>query len=159
MFNNLLNRSPKEACPCGSDKDYSKCCKPYHDGSAAPTAEALMRARYTAYYLNNENYLKLSWHPGSRPKRIHLGDDSGVHWLKLLIVRTDQGGANDKMGIVEFKAYYEAEGKTGYLHEISNFVKEDNQWYYFDGEIEYHDDNVQDDFKDFKPVRRLSAET
>ncbi len=118
-----------------------------------------MRARYSAYCLNNENYLTLTWHPGSRPKRIHLGDDNAIQWVKLDIIRIEQGGPNDKLGIVEFKASYDIEGKTGQLHEISNFVKEDNQWYYFDGEIEYHDDDEQDDFKNFKPVRRLSAET
>lgn len=159
MFNNILNHNNKENCPCGSRKSYTKCCKPFHDGNPAPVAEALLRARYSAYCQLNESYLLHTWHPGSRPKKIRLTEDSGVHWLKLEIIRTEQGGANDKMGIIEFKAYYEADGKSGYLHETSNFVKEDNQWYYFDGEIEYHENTEQDDFKDFKPVRRLSAET
>lgn len=118
-----------------------------------------MRARYSAYCRLNSDYLYHTWHPGSRPKAIKLGDDTAVQWVRLDIIRTEQGGANDKLGIVEFKAFYEIDGKTGYLHETSNFVKEDNQWYYFDGEIEYHDDAEQDDFKDFKPVRRLSVET
>jgi len=149
----------KNDCPCGSGHAYKKCCKPYHDGSPAPTAITLMRARYAAYCLSNENYLMHTWHPGSRPKHIHLGEEHAVHWLRLDVVRTEQGEANDKLGIVEFKAYYDADGKTGHLHETSNFVKEDNQWYYFDGEIQYQNDDEQDDFKDFKPVRRLSAET
>lgn len=159
MLNNLFNKNNKDTCPCGSGETYTKCCKPYHDGNPVPSAEALMRARYSAYCFGNENYLSHTWHPGSRPKRIRLGDDNAVQWLRLDIVRSEQGGANDKLGIVEFKAFYDIEGKTGHLHEISNFVKEDNQWYYFDGEIEYHDDDAQDDFKDFKPVRRLSVET
>jgi SEC-C motif-containing protein len=157
MIKNLL--SPKHECPCGSGKSFNKCCKPYLDGNPAPTAENLMRARYTAYCLLNNEYLLHSWHPGSRPKQIKLTEDSGVHWLKLEIIRCEQGSANDKMGIIEFKAFYEIDGKTGYLHETSNFVKEDSQWYYFDGEIEFHNDDEQDDFKDFKPVRRLSVET
>ena len=149
----------KDNCPCGSGKVYDKCCKPCHSGNAAPTAETLMRARYSAYCLLNESYLNHTWHPGSRPKKMHIGEESGVHWLKLDILRIEKGGANDKIGVIEFRAYYEVEGKTGYLHETSNFVKEDNQWYYFDGEIEYHNSDDEDDFKDFKPVRRLSAET
>lgn len=157
MLKNLLNN--KNDCPCGSGQNYKKCCKPYHDGSHAPTAESLMRARYSAYCLANADYLFHTWHPGSRPRKINLGDDNAVQWLKLDIIRSEQGGANDKLGIIEFKAFYDIEGKPGHLHETSNFVKEDNQWYYFDGEIEYHDDDEQDDFKDFKPVRRLSAET
>lgn len=157
MIKNLLG--PKEHCPCGSGKSYQKCCKVFHEGSPAPTAEALMRARYSAYHMLNSDYLIHTWHPGSRPKRIQITEKSGVQWLKLEVIRTDMGSANDKMGVVEFKASYEIEGRTGFLHEISNFVKEDNQWYYFDGEIEFHDDDEQDDFKDFKPVRRLSVET
>jgi SEC-C motif-containing protein len=43
-------------CPCGSDnKKYTDCCGRYLDGGeAAPTAEALMRSRYTAYALGRE---------------------------------------------------------------------------------------------------------
>lgn len=159
MLSNLLNKNKKDACPCGSGNVYAKCCKSYHDGNPVPSAEALMRARYTAYCLGHENYLVQTWHPGSRPKRINLGDDNVIQWTRLDIIRAEQGGANDKLGIIEFKAFYDIEGKTGYLHETGNFVKEDNQWYYFDGEIEYHDDDTQDDFKDFKPIRRLSVET
>ncbi len=159
MLNNLFNNNKKDSCPCGSKKAYAKCCKVYHDSAPTPTAEALMRARYSAYCLNNENYLALTWHPGSRPKRISISDNNSIKWIKLDIIRTEQGGTNDKLGIVEFKAFYDIDGRTGHLHEVSNFVKEDNQWYYFDGEIEYHDDEEQEDFKNFKPVRRLSAET
>ena len=159
MFDNLLKKNTKDTCPCGSGQAYSSCCKIYHEGSAAPTAEHLMRARFSAYCLINESYLAHTWHPGSRPKRLNVNEKSGVHWLKLEIVNIEQGGANDKIGRIEFRAYYELEGKRGYLHETANFVKEDNQWYYFDGEIEYHNEDEQDDFKDFKPVRRLSAET
>nr|WP_316226808.1 SEC-C metal-binding domain-containing protein [Bradyrhizobium sp. SZCCHNS3052] len=37
-------------CPCGSGLPYDRCCGPYLDGDdQPPTAEALMRSRYTAY--------------------------------------------------------------------------------------------------------------
>jgi SEC-C motif-containing protein len=39
-----------QTCPCGSQKPFSDCCEPYVSGAeAAPTAEALMRSRYSAY--------------------------------------------------------------------------------------------------------------
>ena len=42
-----------KSCPCGSQKQYEQCCGPFLDGRAiAPTAEALMRSRYTAYTKN-----------------------------------------------------------------------------------------------------------
>ncbi|WP_216614781.1 YchJ family metal-binding protein [Methylomonas sp. ZR1] len=36
-------------CPCGSKLDYAECCGPIIDGAPAPTTEALMRSRYTAF--------------------------------------------------------------------------------------------------------------
>src|SRR5687767_1109085 len=54
-------------CPCGGPS-LATCCGPYLDGTALPpTAEALMRSRYTAYTLKNEPYLLATWHPSTRP--------------------------------------------------------------------------------------------
>jgi len=39
----------KKACPCSSNKPYAECCEPYHNGAVEPTAESLMRARFSAY--------------------------------------------------------------------------------------------------------------
>ncbi|RBI83161.1 hypothetical protein BRL75_16240, partial [Xanthomonas oryzae pv. oryzae] len=39
---------PNDPCPCGRPADYARCCGPYHAGAAAPDAETLMRARYSA---------------------------------------------------------------------------------------------------------------
>ena len=37
-------------CPCGSGQAIAECCGRYLDGGeAVPTAEALMRSRYTAF--------------------------------------------------------------------------------------------------------------
>ena len=42
--------SDKDLCPCGSGKCYGECCEPVIKGSIkAPTAESLMRARYSSY--------------------------------------------------------------------------------------------------------------
>lgn len=46
-------------CPCGSKISYSSCCGLYHSAKAiAPTPEALMRSRYTAYTQANFDYIK-----------------------------------------------------------------------------------------------------
>ena len=37
------------ACPCGLGDDYESCCGRFHAGAPAPTAEALMRSRYSAF--------------------------------------------------------------------------------------------------------------
>ena len=50
---------PKPGCPCGSTLPILRCCGPYIAGAElAPTAEALMRSRYTAYVMQEEDYLR-----------------------------------------------------------------------------------------------------
>ena len=44
-------------CPCGSERSLDDCCGPIIAGAAPPTAEILMRSRYTAYTLGNFDYL------------------------------------------------------------------------------------------------------
>ncbi len=45
-------------CPCCSGKEFEECCEPYLKGSKdAPTAEALMRSRYSAYVTANVAYI------------------------------------------------------------------------------------------------------
>ncbi|MDP6109524.1 MAG: YchJ family metal-binding protein, partial [Rhodospirillales bacterium] len=53
-------------CPCKSGLAYDDCCGPYIAGKAAPTAEALMRSRYTAHVEDNHAYLIETVAPESR---------------------------------------------------------------------------------------------
>ncbi|EIJ33817.1 YchJ family protein [Thiothrix nivea] len=123
-----------DSCPCGSGKTYNQCCRQYHDGKAAPTAETLMRSRYSAYVLRNGAYLHRSWHGSTRPNKKGLMQLPPTEWLGLEIVRTEQGGEQDTAGIVEFIARYQDGGQPGQLHETSRFVKEGGRWYYVAGE-------------------------
>ena len=51
-------------CPCGSNRTYDDCCGPYLEGrSDPPTAEALMRSRYTAYARGAIDYLLATHDP------------------------------------------------------------------------------------------------
>lgn len=44
-------------CPCGSQLEDKDCCLPVLEGAKkAPTAEALMRARYTAHVLKKYDF-------------------------------------------------------------------------------------------------------
>ena len=54
-------------CPCCSGKSYEECCKPYHTGEKhAPTAEALMRSRFSAFAIPNGEYLMETTLPEKR---------------------------------------------------------------------------------------------
>ena len=51
----------EDKCPCNSGKVYGACCAPILDGTVkAETAEALMRARYSAYVTEHIKFLKES---------------------------------------------------------------------------------------------------
>lgn len=122
-------------CPCGNNKEYKKCCGYFHDKSGYPsTAEALMRSRYSAYVLNKEKYLLYTWHKSKRPEVLHLKAD-GFKWLELQIIYKKDGEEGDSIGVVEFKAKYSNCLNIGYIHEVSNFLKEDSKWFYVDGKI------------------------
>lgn len=121
-------------CPCGSGLSYSACCRPLHLGAPAPTAEALMRSRYSAFALGLEAYLLSSWHPSTRPARLEL-DDATV-WRRLQIVDTVAGGPGEQTGVVEFRASFrDADSATGLLHERSRFAREAGRWTYVDGDM------------------------
>ena len=59
---------PTASCPCGSDEPFGRCCLPLHLGERqAETAEQLMRARYSAYAVDDLDYVWRTWHPRTRP--------------------------------------------------------------------------------------------
>ena len=126
------------SCPCGSGAEYGACCGRFidHPEQAAPTAEALMRSRYTAYTRLDEVYLLRTWHPDTRPETLGLDEDAGrIKWLELDVMRSAAGLAGDQEGMVEFQARYKLNGRAMRIHEASCFLFVDGRWYYRDGEI------------------------
>jgi SEC-C motif-containing protein len=102
---------------------------PYINGDQpAPSAEALMRSRYTAYVLQDETYILSTWHASTRPLIIPRDTEPPSKWLSLEILDC----TNDS---VEFIARYKVKGKAYKLHEKSRFTCEGKHWYYIDGEI------------------------
>ncbi|MDR2321487.1 MAG: YchJ family protein [Microbacterium sp.] len=122
-----------QRCPCGSGDVFGACCGPILAGRPAPTAERLMRSRYTAFAIGDTAYLRRSWHPSTRPASIELDPD--VRWLRLDILAKSAGGPFDAEGIVEFEAIHRDASGRGVLHERSRFMREDGNWFYVDGEV------------------------
>jgi SEC-C motif-containing protein len=119
-------------CPCLSGETYGACCGPFHRGAAeAPTAERLMRSRYSAFAVGDVDYLLHTWHPSTRPDELEL--DDGVRWYRLDILARAGGGLGEREGTVEFTARYKtAGGPAGEQHELSRFVRDDGRWFYVD---------------------------
>lgn len=131
-----MNETPSN-CPCGSGKPLAECCAPYIAGETlAPTAEALMRSRYTAHALVNVPYLMQTLHPKTR-KNFSLENVQSfaeeADWQKLEILRTEAGGPNDTQGVVEFKAHYRNKAGVQVHHEVSDFEKVGDAWYFKTG--------------------------
>lgn len=132
--------TPTGACPCGTGLSYALCCQPFHLGeSNAPTAEKLMRSRYSAFALHKRDYLLKSWHPSTRPS--DLSFDNKITWTRLFINKTVQGQLFDTTGVVEFTALFVmTDPTTGSVskhqqQERSTFSKVEGQWLYVDGEL------------------------
>jgi SEC-C motif domain protein len=117
-----------QACPCGSGDSYDVCCGRLHAGAPAPTAEALMRARYSAFVVGELGYLLATFHRSSRPEAFSL--DPAIQWTRLAVLETRGGGLFDETGTVRFRAVYVRDGKRGVLDENSRFTRDDGQWTY-----------------------------
>jgi len=126
-----------EDCPCGSAEAYSKCCEPLILGQQqAQTAEALMRARYTAHVKTAVDYIYETTHPKKRDSVDRQSVEAWSkksEWLGLEIIETEAGGPEDSKGTVEFVARYREKGKKVEHREIAEFQKSNDQWYFLDG--------------------------
>ncbi|MEL6551932.1 MAG: YchJ family metal-binding protein [Cyanobacteria bacterium J06621_11] len=156
----MAEKSGLKYCYCGSQRPAVRCCEPYLTGKkTAPTAEALMRSRYSAFCQGNVDYLVRTHHReyggGDEQKGLRKSLERNVvqtQWTHLLIVRTQKGQKKDKTGTVEFVAAYRSAqglgvlatagkttagktaGKIDQLHERSKFVREQGEWFYTEGD-------------------------
>jgi len=122
-----------DPCPCGSGVRFDGCCAPALRGTPAPTAEALMRSRYTAFVVGDAAYLSATWHPGTRPEALDLEPD--LRWTGLEVIDREAGLAGDKRGTVEFRAHWRQARERGVLQERSRFVFQSARWWYLDGVV------------------------
>jgi SEC-C motif-containing protein len=130
-----LMSTPESACPCGHTQPYASCCGRFHAGPErllAPTAEALMRSRYSAYVMRHDAYLTDTWHPSTRPTS-PPEQEPGLRWLGLQVLRHHL--VDETHAEVEFVARSKLEGRAHRLRETSRFVREGGVWFYVDGDV------------------------
>jgi SEC-C motif-containing protein len=125
-------------CPCrklaAEPIPYAACCKPaLEDGVPAPSAEALMRSRYSAFALGKIDYL----HDSLAPEARHDFDRKAVtrwsrsaDWLGLDINNVEGGAPGDETGFVSFTAHYVLDGQRQAHRERSSFRfdRDDGRW-------------------------------
>ncbi len=123
-----------KSCPCGRLKVYAQCCQPYLDGKMlAPDAESLMRSRYTAYVLNRMDYLEQT-SAGPAKQNFDLQStqtwNKSIKWLGLTVIYQQEMSDIAK---VEFIARFQQQALIDAIHEISDFQRIHNQWFYTGG--------------------------
>jgi SEC-C motif-containing protein len=125
-------------CPCCSNKKPESCCLPIITGKQkAPTAEALMRARYSAFVRGEIEFI-MSSHHSKTVKDVNREEveqwSKGSEWLGLKVVQTQKGQASDEDGIVIFHARYGQNGKIEDHWEHAQFEKEHGEWKFLDAQ-------------------------
>lgn len=134
-----MDLSPNDRCPCGTGLKYKKCCRPLHDGVPAPSAEVLMRSRYSAYAAVRADYIVRTTHPTSP----HREDDEAA-WTGdirrfcramtfegLTVVSVTVGA---ERATVEFEARMRQGTRDATMRERSLFFLVDGRWLYHSGE-------------------------
>lgn len=132
-------------CPCrmlDQDKiELEKCCGPIIAGKTkAPTAESLMRSRYSAYALKkidfvDQTQIVLDSEKFDKEEALKWAQSS--EWLGLEVKRTVKGQESDNTGTVEFIAHYKdiSSGTDLHHHETSIFQKDEGNWKFREGQI------------------------
>ena len=123
------------ACPCGSGKYLPECCGRVHAGEPAPTAEALMRSRYSAYALGRIDYLIATTLPAQQAGMDRAAIEEWSlqsKWLELNVLDSEPATAPFGHAKVSFSVRWEdAEGMHEH-RECSAFVQRGGRWFFID---------------------------
>lgn len=127
-------------CPCGSGQTLNNCCQPVIQGEErAKSAEALIRARYTAHTLGDMDFILATHHPSTRAEIDEVATQrwaSESTWLGLEIINVDGGKESDNTARIEFMARYRDSARRRHTHhERGVFEKYHGQWYFRDAEV------------------------
>lgn len=137
-------------CYCGTGKNFADCCQLFIQKTQDPdTAEQLMRSRFSAYAIQNGQYIYDTYATTSQAshtvEEIEQWSKACV-WIALEVHINENGMLKEESSqeqFVEFSAYYVHESTLCELREKSRFILEEvidsnhqsKQWRYIDGEI------------------------
>lgn len=125
-------------CHCGNESTFDACCGLLISGDAqAETAEALMRARYSAYVTGDIDFIidtqKVDGDETDREATEAWSRDST--WLGLEILKVEDGEALHDRGTIEFIARYSHKEDEQAHHEVATFRKKDGRWEFVDAKM------------------------
>ncbi len=128
-----------DLCPCGSGLAFEACCENFLlEKAKPPTAQALMRSRYSAYAMGAVDYLFKTSGPKVR-KEFDAENtkkwSESAEWPGIEILNEQGGGEADESAILEFIAHYSVNGTTFDHHESATFAKKNGGWIFMDGKI------------------------
>ncbi|GIW73394.1 MAG: UPF0225 protein [Planctomycetota bacterium] len=132
-----MSGAEQATCPCGSELPLASCCQPIIEGTEkAATAEALLRARYTAFTQAKVDFILQTHHPRTRDEVSRESIQEWAEkseWLGLQIHHVEGGGPEDTEGRIRFVARY----RHG-AHEIDHveealFERQEGSWYFVTG--------------------------
>ena len=95
-----------------------------------------MRSRFSAYVIQDYQYILQSYASKQRANLTinDLRDNAqDTNWLSLNVLDSH---SKEFTAQVEFKAFYQIDTQFYVLHEISDFILENNKWYYQQGVIQ-----------------------
>lgn len=123
------------SCPCGSGSLLIECCGRYHAGTPAPSAEQLMRSRYSAYVLGLIDHLVATTLPAQQSaldREAMAAWSAQSTWLGLQVESSEVLGGQPEHAFVTFVArWHDGKGEHA-QHERSAFVQNAGHWYFID---------------------------
>ena len=125
--------SANAPCPCGRETKYKRCCRPVHQGQRAPTPEALMRSRFSAYALGLVDHQVATTHPEGRdpdPDRQRASIETFCQSTRFVALEVYAASADGDRGEVSFWARLEQGGRDASFGERSVFERVDGRWLY-----------------------------
>lgn len=124
-------------CPCNPNIAYQDCCGLYHAGAKPSSAQALMRARYSAYAKQNIEFIRDTSLPAQQAQ---LDMDAIAQWSQssqwlALEILTEGISQDQRHATVEFIAHWQdAQGRHQH-QENSLFIKPAKDWYFYDPNV------------------------
>ncbi len=125
-------------CPCGSKRQFQECCEPIISGKPAPTAEALVRARYSAFVTRALDYVEDTHAPEvkadfNRAEAERIAEE--CDWDNLRIHSAKETGDTAE---VEFVVTLRHDKKLVAKASHSSFRRENGQWLYVSSKAAPH---------------------